>query len=68
MPSILLGFNQAIMLAMSMAIIAAMIGAPGLGRPVWLGVKNLQFGSALEAGIVVVFLAVVLDRLTRSIK
>lgn len=61
-PSIRAGISQTIMFAMTMAIIASMIGAGGLGDPVWTRLRLLQFGPALEAGIVLVLLAIIVDR------
>lgn len=63
-PSIRAGVNQLIMYAVAMATFAAMVGAPGLGAPVWSGLSRLSLGDALEAGIAVVLLAVLLDRAT----
>lgn len=63
-PSIMAGVNQTVMFAMSMAIVAAMIGAGGLGQSVWGSLTRLAFGQALEAGIALVLFAIVLDRVT----
>jgi glycine betaine/proline transport system permease protein len=65
-PSIMAGLNQTSMFAMAMAIVASMIGASGLGEPVWTRHRVLQFGQALEAGIVLVLLAIIMDRVTRG--
>lgn len=65
-PSIRAGINQTIMFAMTMAIIASMIGAGGLGDPVWTRLRLLQFGPALEAGIILVLMAIVMDRATST--
>jgi glycine betaine/proline transport system permease protein len=61
------GINQTIMLALSMVVIAAMIGAGGLGGEVWKAIQRLQPGDGFEAGIAVVILAMILDRLTQKI-
>ncbi|MCR5980258.1 ABC transporter permease subunit [Gordonia jinghuaiqii] len=66
-PSILAGANQTIMAAMAMAVIAAMIGASGLGQPVWRSLNQLQFGTALEGGIALILLAILLDRSSASV-
>lgn len=66
MPSIMAGVNQNIMLALSMTVIASMIGAGGLGNEVLKGIQRLDVGAGFEGGIGVVFLAVLLDRLTQS--
>jgi glycine betaine/proline transport system permease protein len=61
---LLLGVNQTIMMALSMAIIAAVIGAGGLGDRVYQALASVDVGAALAAGIPIVLLAVVLDRVT----
>ncbi len=66
MPSIMAGVNQTIMLALSMVVIASMIGAGGLGSTVLTGIQRLDVGQGFEGGIGVVILAVILDRLTQS--
>lgn len=63
-PTILAGVNQSIMLGLSMVVIAAMIGAGGLGEDVLKGIQRLQVGEGFEAGLVVVILAIILDRVT----
>lgn len=67
MTSILAGVNQTIMLALSMVVIAAMIGAEGLGAQVLKGITQLKIGLGFESGIAVVILAIVLDRITQGI-
>lgn len=62
MPSILAGVNQTIMMALGIVVIAALVGAGGLGREVLNGLQRLQVGQAFEAGLAIVFLAVLLDR------
>lgn len=66
-PTILAGLNQSIMLALSMVVIAAMIGAGGLGSAVLRGVQRVQIGIGFESGLAVVILAIYLDRLTQSL-
>ncbi|WP_408899720.1 ABC transporter permease (plasmid) [Nocardioides sp. R1-1] len=66
-PQIIAGVNQAVMLAIAMSIIAAMIGAEGLGSPVWSSLGRLEFGRALDAGVALVLIAVLLDRSTASL-
>ncbi|MEV4785787.1 ABC transporter permease subunit [Streptomyces tuirus] len=61
---LLLGLNQTIMMALSMAVIAAVIGAGGLGDRVYQALASVDVGAALAAGIPIVLLAVVLDRVT----
>ncbi len=65
-PSIMAGINQTIMLSLSMVVIASMIGARGLGEQVLNGIQTLDIGKGLEAGIGIVILAVVLDRVTQG--
>lgn len=66
LPSILAGLNQACMMALSMVVVAAMIGARGLGEQVLLGIQRLDTGRALVAGLGIVVLAILLDRLTQA--
>lgn len=67
LPSIMAGINQSIMLALSMVVIASMIGAEGLGSQVLTGIQRLEIGVGFEAGLGVVILAVILDRITGGI-
>ncbi|MGM0594286.1 MAG: ABC transporter permease [Pseudomonadota bacterium] len=66
MPSIMAGVNQTIMLALSMVVIASMIGAGGLGNTVLTGIQRLNVGLGFEGGLGVVLLAILLDRITQS--
>jgi glycine betaine/proline transport system permease protein len=66
MPTILAGLNQTIMMALSMVVIAALIGAGGLGSPVILGLNTLDIGRAVIGGLAIVLMAIVLDRITQS--
>ncbi len=66
-PTILAGINQTIMLSLSMVVISSMIGAGGLGDQVLRGMTQLRIGEGFEAGVAVVILAMVLDRLTQSL-
>lgn len=66
MPSIMAGINQTIMLALSMVVIAAMVGAPGLGADVYRAVTQVRIGPGFEAGLGLVILAMVLDRVTQG--
>ncbi|MFN2339751.1 MAG: ABC transporter permease [Halanaerobium sp.] len=63
MPSIMMGINQCIMLSLSMVVIAAMIGAGGLGKPVLRSLNTVDIGLGFEAGLGVVIIAMVLDRI-----
>jgi glycine betaine/proline transport system substrate-binding protein len=64
-PLILAGITQCIMLSLSMVVIAALVGAGGLGVPVVRALATVQVGMGLEAGLAIVLLAVILDRITR---
>jgi glycine betaine/proline transport system permease protein len=64
-PSIMAGITQCIMLSLSMVVIAALVGAGGLGVPVVRALNTVQIGMGFEAGIAIVLLAVILDRVTR---
>jgi glycine betaine/proline transport system permease protein len=66
-PTIMAGINQTIMLALSMVVIAAMIGAGGLGSEVWKAIQRLEPGKGFEAGLAIVILAMILDRITQKI-
>ena len=67
MPTIMAGLNQTIMLSLSMVVIAAFIGAGGLGEPVFEGLNALRVGLAGIGGIGIVLLAMVLDRITQAL-
>lgn len=67
MPTIMAGVNQCIMLSLSMVVIAAMIGARGLGYQVLIGIQRVDIGTGFEAGLAIVIIAMVLDRITRSL-
>ncbi|HZX18189.1 MAG TPA: proline/glycine betaine ABC transporter permease [Pseudomonas sp.] len=66
MPSIMAGVNQTIMMALSMVIIASMVGAGGLGNDVLASIQRLDIGLGFESGMAVVLLAIILDRITES--
>jgi glycine betaine/proline transport system permease protein len=66
MPSIMAGVNQTIMMALSMVIIASMVGAGGLGNDVLASIQRLDIGLGFESGLSVVLLAIILDRITES--
>jgi len=64
LPTLMAGVNQTIMLALSMVVLASMIGARGLGQVVLRGLQRGDVGLGLEAGLAIVVLAIVLDRVT----
>jgi glycine betaine/proline transport system permease protein len=65
MPSILAGVTQCIMLSLSMVVIAALVGADGLGKPVVRALNTVNVAQGFEAGLAIVLLAVVLDRVCK---
>ncbi len=65
-PSIVAGVTQCIMLSLSMVVIAALVGAGGLGVPVVRALNTVQVGMGFEAGFAIVLLAIILDRMTRT--
>jgi glycine betaine/proline transport system substrate-binding protein len=64
-PTILAGITQCIMLSLSMVVIAALVGAGGLGVPVVRALNSVQVDIGFEAGIAIVLLAIILDRISR---
>jgi glycine betaine/proline transport system permease protein len=64
MPAILVGVNQTIMMALGIVVIAALIGAPGLGLVVYEALRRQHVGQALQAGIAIVLIAIVFDRIS----
>jgi ABC-type proline/glycine betaine transport system permease subunit len=67
MPTVMAGVNQVIMLALSMVVIAGMVGAGGLGNVVLDGIQRLEVATGFEGGLAVVILAIFLDRITSSL-
>ncbi|WP_298943688.1 proline/glycine betaine ABC transporter permease [uncultured Microbacterium sp.] len=67
LPSIMAGINQVIMLSLSMAVIAGMVGAGGLGGEIVRALGRINVGLAFEAGISIVIIAMILDRLTSAL-
>ena len=68
MPSIMAGLTQCIMLSLSMVVIAALVGADGLGKPVVRALNSVNIAQGFEAGLAIVILAIVLDRICRREK
>ena len=66
LPNIMAGLNQTIMMSLAMVVIASMVTAPGLGVLVLRGIRNLELGVGLMAGICIVLLAVMLDRTSKA--
>lgn len=67
MPTIMAGINQSVMLALSMVVTASLVGAPGLGAEVYRAVGQIQVGRGFEAGLAIVILAIILDRISQNI-
>ncbi|MEJ2124385.1 MAG: glycine betaine/L-proline ABC transporter permease ProW [Alphaproteobacteria bacterium] len=67
MPTIMAGLNQTLMLALSMVVIASMIGVGGLGQMVLRGIGRLDMGLATVGGVGIVILAILLDRMTQAL-
>lgn len=65
-PTIMAGINQTMMLALSMVVIASMIGAMGLGTQVYFAVGRNEAGAGFTAGIAIVIVAIILDRMTQA--
>ena len=68
MPTILAGLTQCIMLSLSMVVIAALVGADGLGKPVVRALNTVNIEKGFEAGLAIVIVAILLDRLCRQRK
>lgn len=61
------GVNQTIMLSLSMSVLAAMIAAGGLGQEVLRGLSQVDLGRAFEAGLAIVVIAMIMDRMSQSL-
>lgn len=66
LPNIMAGVNQTIMMSLAMVVIASLVSAPGLGALVLAGINKLELGVGIIAGLAIVFLAVLLDRVTKA--
>jgi len=66
LPNIMAGVNQTIMMSLAMVVIASLVAAPGLGVLVLRGIRNLELGTGLIAGLGIVLLAIMLDRVTKA--
>ena len=67
LPSIMLGINQTIMMALGLVVLATFIGAEGLGTEVWKAIYKLRVGWSLEGGLCIVFMAIIFDRLSLAL-
>jgi len=66
LPAVLIGLNQVVMQVLAMAVIASLIGATGLGHRLLVSLQQLQLGRAVEFGVAIVLMAIVLDRFTQA--
>ncbi len=66
MPSIMAGITQCIMLSLSMVVIAALVGADGLGKPVVRALNTVNISQGFEAGLAIVLVAIILDRIFKA--
>ncbi|MFG1491885.1 ABC transporter permease subunit, partial [Oceanospirillum sp. HFRX-1_2] len=66
MPNIMAGVTQCIMLSLSMVVIAALVGADGLGKPVVRALNTVNISQGFEAGLAIVLVAIMLDRLCKQ--
>jgi len=66
-PTIMAGVNQTIMMAVAMVVTSSMIGAKGLGEEVLISINRMEVGRGFEAGISIVFIAIIIDRLTQGV-
>ncbi|BFM49384.1 choline ABC transporter permease subunit [Marinomonas sp. THO17] len=66
MPSIMAGVTQCIMLSLSMVVIAALVGADGLGKPVVRALNTVNISQGFEAGVAIVLVAIILDRICKT--
>jgi len=67
LPSIMMGINQVIMMALALVVLACFIGAEGIGGQVWLAIRNLDVGWAIEGGLCILFMAIMFDRFSLAI-
>ena len=67
LPSIMMGINQVIMMALALVVLACFIGAEGIGGQVWLAIRNLDVGWAMEGGLCILFMAIMFDRFSMSL-
>ncbi|MDW1962574.1 ABC transporter permease subunit, partial [Vibrio sp. 661] len=66
LPSIMAGVTQCIMLSLSMVVIAALVGADGLGKPVVRALNTVNISQGFEAGLAIVLVAIILDPLCKA--
>ena len=67
MPSIMMGVNQTIMMALALIVLATFIGAQGLGAEIWIAIRKLDVGYAMEGGLCVLLMAIMFDRFGKAL-
>ena len=67
LPSIMMGVNQTIMMALALIVLATFIGAQGLGAEIWIAIRKLDVGYAMEGGLCVLFMAIMFDRFGKAL-
>ena len=67
LPSIMMGVNQTIMMALALVVLATFIGAQGLGSEIWVAIRKLDVGAALEGGLCVLLMAIMFDRFGKAV-
>ena len=63
LPTLMVGLNQAVLMAMAMAVVSAFIGSPGLGQDILYSIQRLDLARGIEAGLAMFLLAVIIDRI-----
>ena len=66
LPSIMMGINQVIMMALALVVLACFIGAEGIGGQVWQAIRRLDVGWAMEGGLCILFMAIMFDRFSKA--
>lgn len=66
LPSIMMGVNQTIMMALALVVLATFIGAQGLGSEIWIAIRKLDVGAAMEGGLCVLLMAIMFDRFSKA--
>ena len=67
LPSIMMGVNQTIMMALALVVLATFIGAQGLGSEIWVAIRKLDVGWAMEGGLCVLLMAIMFDRFGKAL-
>ncbi len=67
LPSIMMGVNQTIMMALALVVLAVFVGAEGLGSEIWIAIRKLDVGAAMEGGLCVLLMAIMFDRFGKAV-